>query len=90
MEAILVEVTSAAGARSMAHRHPSFVVGYVLEGEMEFGINGGTAQTVKAGATFFEPAGALHTTSASARPDAPVTFLAFMVAPKGSKLTLPA
>ena len=30
MEAILVEVSSAPGATSTAHRHPGFVLGYVL------------------------------------------------------------
>ena len=90
MEAILVEVTSMPGAPSTAHRHPGFVLGYVLDGEMRFAINGEGPQIVKAGATFFEPNGALHSTGGSAKPDAPVRFLAFIVAPKGSPVTLPA
>lgn len=89
MEAILVEVTAPPG-HSMAHRHPGFVLGYVLNGELQFAINGERPEIVKAGGTFFEPAGALHTTGASAKPDAPVKFLAFMVAPKGSPVVLPA
>jgi quercetin dioxygenase-like cupin family protein len=90
MEAILVEVTALPGAPSTAHRHPGFVLGYVLEGEMQFGINGGSQQIVKTGGTFFEPIGSLHSTGGSAKPDAAVRFLAFIVAPKGSPLTLPA
>lgn len=89
MEAILVEVTAPPGA-STVHRHPGFVLGYVLDGELKFAINGGKPQVIKAGDTFFEPNGALHTTGSSARPDAPVRFLAFMVVPAGSPLTLPA
>jgi quercetin dioxygenase-like cupin family protein len=87
---VLSEVTALPGAASKAHRHSGFVVGYVLEGEMQFAINGGNPQVVKTGGAFFEPVGAVHTTSASANPDAPVRFLAFMVVPKGSRSTLPA
>ena len=90
MEVVLADVTAPAGAAGGAHRHPGFVMGYVLEGELKFAINGGTPQVVKTGGTFFEPIGALHTTSASANPNAPVRFLAFMVVPKGSRLSLPA
>ena len=89
MEAILVEVTALPGA-STVHRHPGFVLGYVLDGELKFAINGGSPEVIKAGGTFFEPNGALHTTGASAKRDAPVRFLAFIVAPAGSPLTLPA
>jgi quercetin dioxygenase-like cupin family protein len=90
MDAILVEVTTRPGTPSTAHRHPGFVLGYVLDGEMKFGIDGKTPEVVKTGSTFFEPLGALHTTGTSANPDAPVRFLAFIVAPKGSPVTLPA
>ena len=90
LEAVLVDVTVLAGGSSTAHRHPGFVMGYVLEGEMEFAINGGSPQVVKTGGTFFEPSGALHTAGASAKPDSPVRFLAFLVVPKGSPTVLPA
>lgn len=90
MEVILVEVTSAPDAVSTAHRHPGFVLGYVLEGEMKFAINGEAPKTIKTGATFFEPTGSLHSTSGSAKPGDPVRFLAFIVAPKGSRVVLPA
>jgi quercetin dioxygenase-like cupin family protein len=90
MEAILVEVNAAGGAPSMAHRHPGFVLGYVLDGEMGFSINGANQEVIKTGGTFFEPMGALHTKGGSTKPDAPVRFLAFIVAPKGSPVVLPA
>jgi quercetin dioxygenase-like cupin family protein len=90
MEAILVEVTARGGVPSTAHRHPGFVLGYVLEGELSFGINAVKPEILKAGSAFFEPLGALHTTGTSASPDVPVRFLAFIVAPKGSPVTLPA
>jgi quercetin dioxygenase-like cupin family protein len=90
LEAILVEVTALPGAPSTVHRHPGFVLGYVLDGELKFAINGASPEVVKTGGTFFEPLGALHTTGASAKPDAPAKFLAFIVAPKGSPVVSPA
>ena len=90
MEAILVEVTALPGDPSIVHRHPGFVLGYVLDGELQFAINAGKPEMVRTGDTFFEPLGALHTSGASAKPDAPVKFLAFLVAPKGSSVVLPA
>ncbi len=85
-----MEVTAQPGTTSTAHRHPGFVLGYVLDGEMAFAINGENQQVVKTGGKFFEPIGALNTTGGSAKPDAPVKFLAFIVAPKGSPAALPA
>jgi quercetin dioxygenase-like cupin family protein len=90
MEAILVEVTLLPGVPSRTHRHPGFVLGYVLEGEMSFAFDGQVRKGVKAGETFFEPFGVLHTTGESANPEAPAKFLAFIVAPKGSPVTIPA
>jgi quercetin dioxygenase-like cupin family protein len=89
MEAILVEVMAPPGA-STVHRHPGFVLGYVLDGELKFAINSGAPKVIKTGGTFFEPKGALHTTGASANPNAAVRFLAFIVAPAGSPVVLPA
>ena len=90
MEAVLVDVTSAAGAPSHIHRHPGFVLGYVLDGELKFAINNAAPEIVPRGGTFFEPAGALHSTGESAEPVQPVRFLAFLVVPKGSPIVLPA
>ena len=90
-EAVLVELTVAAGAPAgPSHRHAGFVMGYVLEGDLRFAIDGDRPQIISAGRSFFEPTGALHSTSGSATPGEPVRFLAFMVVPTGSPLTLPA
>jgi len=72
------------------HRHPGPVVGYILEGQMRFAINNEVERVLPPGATFFEPDGAVHTTSASARTDGPTRALVFMLVPKGSPLTAPA
>ncbi|HLG56571.1 MAG TPA: cupin domain-containing protein [Vicinamibacterales bacterium] len=86
-DAVLVEVNFQPGASSREHRHPGFILGYVVDGQMRFGINHEPDQIVPAGGTFFEPLGALHTTFGSASPDAPVRSVAFLVVPNGSPLT---
>jgi quercetin dioxygenase-like cupin family protein len=89
-DAVLVEVSFAPGASSQAHRHPGFILGYVVDGQMRTAINREPDQIVPAGGTFFEPQGALHTTFGSASPDAPVRAVAFLVVPSGSRLATPA
>ena len=90
-EAVLVELNLAPGALNPApgHRHPGPVVGYVAEGQLRFAINHEPEQVVSAGRTFFEPAGAVHSTHGSASTDGPTRVLVFMVVPKGSPLTAP-
>jgi quercetin dioxygenase-like cupin family protein len=89
-DAVLVEVNFPPGASAPQHRHPGFILGYVVDGQMRFGINHEPAQIVPAGGTFFEPSGALHTTFGSASSDAPVRAVVFLVVPTGSRLTGPA
>ena len=89
MEASLVEVSYPPGGRSAEHRHPGFIVGYVLEGQIRFAINHETPRVLRTGEMFYEPTGALHTTSENARQDQPAKILAFMVAPAGSPVVEP-
>ena len=63
------------------------VLGYVLEGQLRFAIDNQPERVVRAGGTFFEPIGALHSTN-SATSDAPARFLAFLVVPKGAPLVV--
>src|SRR6185503_20322952 len=67
-EAVLTLVASQPGAPNRTHRHTGFVLGYVLEGQLRFGINNEPERVVPAGSTFFEPIGALHSTN-GATPD---------------------
>jgi quercetin dioxygenase-like cupin family protein len=83
MEASLVEVSYPPGGRSAEHRHPGFIVGYVLEGQIRFAINNETPRVLRTGEMFYEPTGALHSTSENAQPGMPAKILAFMVAPQG-------
>ena len=86
-DAVLTEVNFGPGVSARQHRHPGFVLGYVLDGQMRNAINNEPDQIVPAGGTFFEPNGALHTAFGSASADAPVRILAFLVVPNGSALT---
>jgi quercetin dioxygenase-like cupin family protein len=89
MEASLVEVSYPPGGRSAEHRHPGFIVGYVLEGQIRFAINQGTPRVLGTGEMFYEPTGALHSTSENAQMDQPAKILAFMVAPAGRPVVEP-
>ena len=90
-EAVLLELNLAPGQRNPGpgHRHPGPVLGYVAEGQLAFAINNEPEQIVPAGKTFFEPAGAVHSTHGSARTDGPTRVLVFMLVPTGSPLAAP-
>ena len=91
-DAVLVDLIARPGTGNAGpgHRHPGFVLGYVIEGSYGFGIEGETPRAIKAGETFFEEAGALHTGTNSADPNSYTHLLAFMVVPSGQALVLPA
>ena len=88
-DVVLLERNFQPGAGN-PHRHPGIVLGYVAEGRLRFAINDETEQIVPAGGTFFEPFGAVHSTSGSANPEGTARVLIFMVVPKDSPLVSPA
>ena len=61
--ATVVEVTIEPGQAGLPHRHPGSAIGYVVEGEYELGIDDKPTKVIKAGGTFYEPAGCLHRVS---------------------------
>lgn len=61
--ATVVEVTIEPGKSGFPHRHPGSAIGYVLEGEYELGIDDQPTKVIKAGGTFYEPAGCVHRVS---------------------------
>ena len=91
-EVVLVELNIPPGQRSSGpgHRHPGPVLGYIVEGQMRFAINNDPEQILPVGRTFFEPSGAVHTTTGSAATEGPTRAVVFMLVPKGSPLTAPA
>jgi quercetin dioxygenase-like cupin family protein len=83
-------VNYAPGQVGVAHRHPGFVLVYVLEGAMVARISGqGAEKTYAAGQMFYEQPGATHEVSRNASQTQPARFLAMIFAKKGSTLTVP-
>jgi len=73
------------------HRHPGFVLAYVLEGAVIAKISGqGEEKTYTAGQMFYEQPGATHEVSKNASQTQPARLLAMIFAKKGSTLTTPA
>lgn len=60
-EVIQVRADFPSGAAVPKHTHPGEEVVYVLEGTLEFQLEGQPPVTVKAGEVFFVPAGTIHT-----------------------------
>ena len=87
------EITIPPGAPpGRKHRHPGFVIGYVLEGQYSFAVNDQPAKVVKAGEMFFESfdaPGEVHSTSGNASATQTTKFLAIVFTKKGDPVTIP-
>jgi len=59
-EAVVARAEFQAGAVAPKHTHPGEEFGYVLEGELVVEIEGKPALKLKAGDSFFVPAGQVH------------------------------
>jgi quercetin dioxygenase-like cupin family protein len=76
------------GNASPAHRHPGHhTFGYVIEGTYELGIDNQATRTLKAGDTFYEPPGAVHSVSRNAG-NTQMKIVVFMVADQGNPSTV--
>ena len=83
-------VDYAPGRVGAPHRHPGFVLAYVLEGAVVAKISGqGEERTYTAGQMFYEQPGATHEVSKNASQTQPARLLAMIFAKKGSTLTTP-
>ena len=83
-------VDYAPGRVGAAHRHPGFVLAYVLEGAVVARISGqGEEKTYTTGQMFYEQPGATHEVSKNASQTQPARLLAMIFAKKGSTLTAP-
>lgn len=74
---------------SPGHRHPGSVWVYVTSGTARLGLAGEPVREVKAGDSFFEPVGAIHTVGGSASTTEPATAIAVMIVPEGAPLVTP-
>jgi quercetin dioxygenase-like cupin family protein len=88
-EVRIVLLDRAPGSSSPAHRHPGHhTFGYVIEGTYEFAIDGQPSRILHAGDTFYEPPGALHSTSRNASADQRLQVLVFMLADQKNPSTV--
>jgi quercetin dioxygenase-like cupin family protein len=87
------EITIPPGAPpGRKHRHPGFVMGYVLEGQYSFAVNDQAPTVINAGQMFFESfdaPGEVHSASGNASATQPVKFLAIVFHKKGDPVTIP-
>lgn len=86
------EVTYPPGEASAQHRHPGFVIGYVLEGQYKFAVDNDTPTVLAAGQMFFESfdaPGQVHAVSGNASTTATTRILAIVFHKKGDPVSLP-
>jgi quercetin dioxygenase-like cupin family protein len=76
------------GFTSGTHRHPGGAYVYVIDGSVLFGIDGGDPVVMKAGESFYEPPGALHSVSRNASADVQASMIAFFVLGEGECATV--
>jgi len=84
-KATAVEVSLGPGESDAPHRHPGPGFGYVLEGEYEWAIDDNPAKVLKAGDTFYEPAGCLHRVSRNPAAKGKTRLLAWVIHPRDAK-----
>ena len=85
------EVTYPPGESSGRHRHPGFVIGYVLEGQYRFAVNDQTPAVLSPGQVFFESfdtPGEVHAVSGNASTTEPAKILAIVFTKKGDPVTI--
>jgi quercetin dioxygenase-like cupin family protein len=87
-EVLQVRVDFEPGAVSIKHRHPGEEVAYVLEGTLEYQLEGKQPVTLKAGDTLFIPDGVAHL--AKNLGDGKASELATYIVRKGPTLVQPA
>ena len=86
----VVEVTLEPGQAGKPHRHPGPVLGYVIEGEYEWAIDDNESKVLKAGETFYEPAGCLHRVSKNPAAKGNTRVLAVVLHPRDARqITIP-
>jgi len=83
-----VRVDYEPGGFSGSHRHPAGAYVYVLDGSVQFGIDGGEPVLLKAGESFYEPPGAVHSVSRNASEVVPASLIAFFVLGEGERATV--
>ena len=85
----LITVNYAPGAFDSIHRHGGHAVVYILEGEVEMQVRGGTLQRLGPGQVFYESPQDLHTVSRNASKTKPAKFVVFFIKNEGAPILTP-
>ena len=85
----VITVNYAPGAVDAIHRHDAHAVVYVLEGEVEVQVRGGTLQRLSPGQIFYESPEDVHTVSRNASKTKPAKFVAFFIKNEGAPILTP-
>lgn len=83
----VLELTFPPGATSPKHTHAGFTLGYILEGEYRFQLEGDEPKLLSAGDVFHEAPGSIHLPSGNASMSRPARILALAFAEKGKEIT---
>ena len=86
----VITVNYAPGAVDAIHRHDAHVVVYVLEGEVEMKVRGGTLKRLGPGQVFYESPDDVHTVGRNARKTKPAKFVVFFIKNEGAPILTPA
>ena len=82
----VITVNYAPGAIDPIHRHDAHVIVYVLEGEIEMQVRGGTLERLGPGQVFYESPKDVHTVSRNASKTKPAKFLVFFLRNKAEPI----
>jgi quercetin dioxygenase-like cupin family protein len=85
----VITVSYAPGAFDTIHRHDAHAVVYVLEGEIEMQVRGGTLRRFGPGQVFYESPEDVHTVSRNASKTQPAKFVVFFVKNEGAPILTP-
>ncbi len=88
-ELLMITVEYPPGVADPVHRHDAQVMVYVLEGAVVMQVKGEAPVTLRAGDTFYEGPGDVHTVARNASQTAPAKFLVFFVKAKGAPILVP-
>jgi quercetin dioxygenase-like cupin family protein len=87
-EMLIGTATLPAGATIGFHTHPGDEIGYVLKGSMTLKVRGQQDRVLKAGDSFFNPRGAVHSVTAEPGGDG-ATAVSTWIIDKGQPIATP-
>jgi len=85
----VITVNYAPGAVDAIHRHDAHAVVYVLDGEVEMQVRGGTLRRLGRGQVFYESPEDVHTVSRNASKTKPTKFVVFFIKNEGAPILTP-